>query len=261
MSVPPIPPPFEHLGHRPFSFFPAIVGIEHNEWRYKKSTWSEVLVANTKTGEEIWMPRRFLAELARIEEPVMIWGLAKELEYKAGVIVPHVRRVIEMPRAVNDVPRPQTGAAAAPEPRPAPVVGIRLESGAEARIGRLIGAMLVFGITATAIYVGVYRYVWSGRAVTYKAIVQSSLGLTAQDDYYSVVRKFGQPVSDRWRDDAGEVQYRRLEYSDKNLILMGRERGRALYIGALDRNWRVMDSVELAGGVKTYAMLATLPEF
>src|SRR6187551_210378 len=54
-----LPPPYDQLGHRPFSFYPAIVNIEHNEWRLRKATWSEFLVLNTKTAEEIWIPRRF----------------------------------------------------------------------------------------------------------------------------------------------------------------------------------------------------------
>lgn len=258
MSAPPIPPPFEHLGHRPFSFYPAIVGIDHNEWRYQQATWSEVLVVNTKTSQELWVPRRFLGELARIEEPTMIWGLVKELEYKAGALVPHVRRVIEMPRAVNDVSRP---ASAPYEPKPAPVVGIRLESGTETRISRLIGVTLLIGITATAIFIGIYRNVSSGRAVTLKPILQSSLGLTSQDDYFAVVRKLGQPEADRWRDTSGEVQYRLLKYPDKNVILMGHDRANVVYIGALDNDWHVIDSVELAGGKKTYSLLTQLPRF
>lgn len=258
MSVPPVPPPFEHLGHRPFSFYPAIVGIDHNEWRYEKATWSEVLVVNTKTQEDLWVPRRYLGELARIEEPMMIWGLVKELEYKVGVLIPHVRRVIEMPRAVNDVPRRP---AETPVPRPAPVVGIKLESSAESRIGKLIGATLLLGITATAIFIGVYRNISSGRATILKPRFESSLGLTAQDDYFAVIRKLGDPRSDRWRDATGELQYRLLEYPDKKVILMGRDRDKAIYIGALDNDWRVIDSVELPGGAQTHAMLDHLPRF
>lgn len=256
MPAPPVPPPFEHLGHRPFSFYPAIVGIDHNEWRYKQATWSEVLVINTKSNQELWVPRRFMGELASTEEPVMIWGLMKELELKAGALVPHVRRVIEMPRAVNDISRPT-----ASEPQTAPVVGIRLEAQNESRIGRLIAAALLFGIVGVAIFVGVYRYFSSGAGVSYRPILQSSLGLTASDDYFVVVRKLGQPAQDRWRDDAGEIQYRLLQYPDKFVVLMGRERNKALYIGALDTNWKVIDSVELPGKVKTYSMLAQLPRF
>src|SRR5688500_8070293 len=100
MSDAVLPPPYDQVGHRPFSFYPAIVNVEHNEWRLRRATWSEMLVVNTKSAEEIWIPRRFLGELSRTDEPVMIVGLNKELEFKAGQIVPFVRRVIEMPRAV-----------------------------------------------------------------------------------------------------------------------------------------------------------------
>jgi hypothetical protein len=40
MASPPIPPQLDHLVTRPFSFYPAIVGIEHNEWLYRKANWS-----------------------------------------------------------------------------------------------------------------------------------------------------------------------------------------------------------------------------
>ena len=60
MAVPPVPPPIEQLGPRPFSFFPSILNIEHNEWIYRQATWSEVLVENAKTHAEVWVPRRFI---------------------------------------------------------------------------------------------------------------------------------------------------------------------------------------------------------
>jgi len=127
VSVPPIPTPLDDLGRRPFSFYPPIVGIEHNEWLYQRATWSEVQVINTKTNSELWLPRRFLGAVSSIEEPIMIVGLAKELEYKGGSLIPLERRVIEMPRAAIHSPR-FPGSPAEPE-RPAPVVGIRLEGG------------------------------------------------------------------------------------------------------------------------------------
>ena len=50
------------------------------------------------------------------------------------MVVPHVRRVIEMPRAVNDVPRPWLTPA---QPgKLAPVVGIRVESAPESQKSR-----------------------------------------------------------------------------------------------------------------------------
>ena len=77
MAAPPIPP-LQHLADRTFSFFPPIVGIEHNEWIMRKATWSEILVSNCGGGYEIWIPRRYLGEVSRIEDPVLIVGLAPE---------------------------------------------------------------------------------------------------------------------------------------------------------------------------------------
>src|ERR1039458_7762178 len=80
MSSPVIPPPLEALRNRPFSFYPAILNVEHNKWQYRKATWSDVLVVDARTGQEIGIPRRFLGEISRIEDPVVIVGLLKELE-------------------------------------------------------------------------------------------------------------------------------------------------------------------------------------
>src|SRR5438046_8555799 len=145
MSIPPIPPPLEHLGARPFSFYPAILNIEHNEWLFRKATWSEVLVYNVKTNEEIWIPRRFLGELSRIEDPVVIVGLVKELEYRSGAVWPHQRRVIEMPVAVGERARP----AAPPADTIAPVIGIRTASITDSRIGKLVGLTMPVGVVGS----------------------------------------------------------------------------------------------------------------
>ena len=260
MSVQPIPPPLEHLGQRPFSFYPPILNTEHNEWIFRRATWSEILVANTKTNNEVWVPRRFVGEISRIEEPVMILGLLKELEYKSGQVWPSQRRVIEIPRAVNEGFRP---VSQEPLPAPASVVGIRLESGAESRIGRLVIAVLVIGILACFLLVNFFRSGRDGSRITYAPVVQTNLGLGAQDDYFAVVRKLGNPASDRWKSETGEMQYRILGYPGQGIsvILMGAERGKALYIGALDRNWHTVDSVSLPGGGSTASMLKAITPF
>src|SRR5271170_5085131 len=125
MPGPPIPASFENLRHRPFSFYPPIVNVEHNEWILRRANWTDFQVINTKTKVELCVPRRFVGEGALVEEPVMIVGLVKELEYREGLVLPHVRRVIEMPRAVNASAPART---MADPPRVAPVVGIRIES-------------------------------------------------------------------------------------------------------------------------------------
>lgn len=149
-----IPPPLEALRNRPFSFYPAIRNIEHNQWHYRKATWSDVVVVNARTGREIAIPRRFLGELASIEDPMVIVGLLRELEFREGVIWPYKRRVIEMPIAVGaSVPPP----AYEQRNSPAPVVGIRLESRNDSSMFRFIGGALVLGIVAAYVVINFYR--------------------------------------------------------------------------------------------------------
>jgi len=248
MSSPVIPPPLEALRNRPFSFYPAILNIEHNKWQYRKATWSDVLVVNARTGREIWIPRRFLGEISRIEDPVVIVGLLKELEFKEGAVWPHRRRVIEMPIAVGastraPSPAQQTG--------PAPVVGIRLESNTESHFFRIAGGVLVLGIVAAYVAVSFYRD--SARTLQ---------SLTAQDDYHAVVRKLGAPAHDRWQRAAGGTRYRALWYPERGctVILMAADGADATYIGTVDTNWNPVHAARLAKG-DAGALLRGLPRF
>ncbi len=253
-----IPPPIEHFPERPFSFFPPIRNIEHNEWRFRRSNWAELLVVNSKTGMELWISRRFIGDISEVDEPVMIVGLNKELEYTAGNLVPHTRRVLGMPPPVFGPPEPSL----APAPR-RPRTGWRMDSSAESRVGWLILGALALGIAATFLVVIVSRLGRSGENVVYQPVLQSELGLSAQDDYWAVVRKFGMPDEDRWRPDTGELQYRLLAYPKRSffIVLMGPDREHARYIGALDKNWKPIDSVSQSGGIGTASMLRALKKF
>jgi hypothetical protein len=233
VPVPPIPPPFDQLGHTPFSFYPPIVNVEHNEWVFRRATWSEIQVMNTKTSDELWIPRRVIGELSAVGEPVVIVGLIKELEYNAGAVYPHVRRVIEMPRAVNESVRMY---ARTPGPeRPAPVVGIRLESGAKARAARMMLGAFAAGILACVTVVIVFRDGGLGSRVSISPASGIDLPLTSRDDYDTIVSRFGAPSEDRSR-----AEFRRLWYPQHSFSLVLRE-GR--YIGALDLNGRVIHAV------------------
>jgi hypothetical protein len=263
MSNSPLPPTLESLGKRPFCFYPTVVNVQHNEWVFERATWSELLVINTKTSQEVWVPRRFLGEVSKVDEPRPIVGLKRELEYKAGSLWPYERRVLEMPKAVSDYTQPTVAESSTPVP-----AGVRLavrkNDGAESNIGKLIIGVLVLGMVVTFAVVSYFRGRTDPKNVQYVGIVQQNLGLTGQDDYHTVKRKLGgPPKEDRWRPGQGELQYRVMHYPEKGIyvILMGQEQEKARYIGSLDENWKPVDVVNLPAGGSTRSMLNKLARF
>ena len=135
----PIPPRLDELGDRLFSFYPPVIGVDHNEWSFLQSNWAEILVRNPKSGIEIWIPRSYVGEISKIEDPVMIVGLKKELEYKSGAVWPYKRRVIPMPaNPVSASPR------SGPAPRTEFLASVlRLDGGAESGVTKAILIALV----------------------------------------------------------------------------------------------------------------------
>jgi hypothetical protein len=253
----PIVPTIDELGERRFSFYPAILNVEHNEWVVRELKWSEILVGNCKSGDEVWVPRRLIGEVASTEDPVVIVGLKKELEYKAGAVWPHDRRMLKMPQSrsrsyAQDSDRPY-------ESRP-PSLMSRLSAGPEMKVGRLIGGVLTVGVALMLVVL----LVWL-RPVKFQGVEQYALALDASDDYPSVVRKLdaGPPSEDRWRSDTGELQYRLLRFKDKpyTLILMGADRSTAHYIGAMSKDWKPIHSVEIPGGGDSLVLLRALQKF
>ena len=253
MASPPIPPQLDHLVTRPFSFYPAIIGIEHNEWLFRKASWSEILVLNCKSGAEIWISRRYIGEVSRVDDPVLIVGLNRELEYKGGMIVPFQRRVIEMPVAVG-----ASTVSGVERNEPAPIVGIRVASPTDRKAIKLTcGAVIAFIVMAVfVVYVSRPRVVYTTRDQTY-------LGLTGRDDRTAVVLKLGEPATDHWQSDNGELQYEALAYPDKHLtiILMGSDRKSVHYIGAMDQSWTPVHAVPLRSGGSTDSLLRGLHRF
>lgn len=229
----------EEFGERPFSFYPPLLGVEHNEWVYQKSTWSEILVRNTQSDLSIWIPRLFLGEVSQVDKPIMIVGLRRELEYRGGAVWPHQRRVVEMPKAVNQPPQ-------APwSPQPPASRNVRM-GGAESKVGRMLLIAIGVGILACVVVVLMLREGGPAHPVVYNAVLQSDLGFSGNDDYFTVVNRYGPPAEDRWRSDEGELQYRLLWYPKQGLyiVLMGPDRKDVHYIGALDKNWRVVHSID-----------------
>ncbi|MGC8792267.1 MAG: hypothetical protein ACP5U2_02620 [Bryobacteraceae bacterium] len=258
MSDPSSPEWLEHLASRPFAFYPPIVGVEHNEWRMRRATWSEILVANTRDNIEVWIPRRYFGEISRVDQPVMIVGLTRELEYKAGAVWPYERRVISMPPPPGPLRYPPEQ-----EREPPPPIHPPRATSTESRIGRLIAAVLGGGLLAFIVIVTVFRIGPMRSRVVFTARDQAYLELTRLDDYHTVVKKLGPPEEERWRSAEGEIQYQRLTYSQRgySVILMGPNRNQARYIGTVDRNWQVLHYVELPGGGDTAAILRSLKRF
>jgi hypothetical protein len=250
MSIAPLPTPLQHLGGRRFSFCPPIRNLEPNEWLYRRATWSECVVVNARSGEEVWVPRIFLGEVSRIDEPVMIVGLNRQLEWRSGKIIPLERRVIELPVAVNDTHAP---------PRPgqlAPVINIRLEPKTEVRAWKWIGVAAILGAVAFTIVADVARQTqWRQRADLSRGY-RSYLQLGPDDDYASTTRKLGLPARANFHAAEARV-FRSLTYTARrySVILMGPTKDGARYIGTLDLHGRVLDAVRLPDGSSSESLL------
>jgi len=245
MSIAPLPTPLQHLGGRRFSFYPPIRNLEPNEWLYRRVTWSECVVVNTRSGEEVWIPRMFLGEVSRFDEPVIVVGLNRELEWKSGAIIPRQRHVIELPVAVIDNhPAPSRSAHLAP------VINIRLEQKPEARVWKWVGVAVVLGAVACTIVADIARQSQSQRADLFRVRgYRAWLQLSANDDYASTIRKLGPPAVVRSYED-GDRTFRELAYPSRRyaVVLMSSRRQEARYIGTLDVRGRVLDAVRFPDG-------------
>jgi len=243
MSIAPLPTPLEHLGGRRFAFYPPIRNIEHNEWLYRRATWSECVVANMRTGEEFWIPRIFLGDVSYTDDGAMVVALSRELEWRAGAIIPRQRAVIPFPATANEAP-------AAPRPgHLAQVINIRLEPKTEVRGWRWIGVAAVLGAVAFAIVADFAKQAPSNHAY---------LQLGSGDDYASVVRSLGLPAKAE-SIESGARWFRVLRYPSRrySVILMGPDVNDARYIGAVDRRGRVLDSVRLGDGTSSGVVLSS----
>ncbi len=254
------PPNLEHLEGRCFAFYPPIRNVDHNEWALRRAEWSELLVANSKTGQEVWVPRRYVGEVSDIDEPVLIVGLTRELEFKMGAVWPFERRVLAMPRTVDDTPH---RTSQPPAPAGAPAHGeVTRPPSAERSAARLILGVLLVGVIACLAVIAVFLAA-PLRPVKFTALDQDFLSLSRDDDYHSVLRKLGAPAETRWRSQGGDLEFEALWYPQRSyhVILFGADRASVRYIGALDRNWHVVHSVPLPNGADTASMLRSLPKF
>lgn len=255
-------PDFSALAGRTFSFFPAIRNFQRNEWTLERETWSEVLVRNVSSGEELWIPRAYLGNVSSSDSPLLIVGLHRELEYKAGAVRPFTKRVIEMPGARGGVRSSTVVSAATASPSNI--------STTESTMGRLVGGAIAAGLgLCVLLVIFVSEGVPDPAAWFAQASIETSdqryLGLGDEDGYHDIVMRVGRPETERWiTEEADQLQFQLLMYGSRSyaVVLLGPGRGDARYVGAIHLpSGRVLDSVPLSGGGSTASMIRNLPEF
>ena len=264
MSAPSSQPSLDLLSGRRFSFYPAIRGIEHNEWSLTSETWSEILVANAETNLELWVPRKYVSGISSSDSPVLIVGLNRELQLQAGAVWPYREKIVSIPDRRPAAEREPTASVAGPR---APS---RSSSPSESQLGRFIGVALAVGVLACVLAV---MFIFEGVPNPFAAFFrpdtsttdQRYLSLAGGDRFHDVTLKAGTPATRQWisREDS-QIQFELLWYPDRSyiVVLMGASRDDARYIGTLHaRSREVLDSVKLSGGGTTASMLNNLPGF
>jgi hypothetical protein len=217
-----VPVPMPELAREPFAFQPAIVGVAHNEWILRRSSWTELVVVNTKTSEEISVARRFLADITDAEMG-QVARLTEPLEYCRGLVLPVRRGVIMMPEVKRGRARSRKEAR-----RQAAVLDIRVEAKRESLAWRALRGTVALGFLACLAAVVLIPRLGFSRPSP----------LEAGDDYYSVVNKLGRPATDRWIEDPAGGGHRRLTYPRRKItvVLQGETRETARYAAAAGRD-------------------------
>jgi hypothetical protein len=231
MPAAPIPPAFERLGGRRFSFYPAILRVPLNEWTFRHAAWNEVMVRNAANGRDLWISRRFLGELSENDSPVLVVSLLEKLELRDGGVYPWRPRVIEMPLS-DAAPLGERAARA-------PVISIRLEGKNESRVSRVAGGAVALGVLGC---LGVVGYSLEGgtahRDKTY-------LALNGADTYPTVIQALGAPDRERWVVTPSGSRVRLLDYPDRGFqaVLVPQLGGPDRYAGSVDERGHVLQSV------------------
>jgi len=146
-----------------------------------------------------------------------------------------------MPRAVNEFS--PTSLRRALYPQPAGVVAIRAETGGDSRFWRVLRGSVAAGILICLGVIIVVRDAHLGTRFGWTSTPPRLPDLSDQDDFASIIKKLGTPVSDRWL-VSGSGGYRRLWYPRKGvtLILTGASRESARYAATLNRDEQIVQS-------------------
>ncbi len=257
MPAAPIPPAFQQLRGRRFVFHPAIENAGANEWTYRRTTWSEILVRNAVTGLDFWIPRRSFGSAYDSDFGVAVINLLEPLEFRDGVVRPRRCRVIQMPLPDPDVERSSST-------QKAPVVSISLDTRHETRAGRIAGGAIALGVIGCLAVAG---YSLQGGDMHRRAIVssldQTYLGLGSHDTFATAVHALGTPSSDHSVIVPDGHRLRMADYPDRGFraVFLKNPDAADLYIGAVDEYGRVLQSVQMPGGGTSHSLLRFLESF
>jgi hypothetical protein len=257
MPAAPIPPAFQQLRGRRFVFHPAIENVGANEWAYRRATWSEILVRNAVTGLDFWIPRRSFGSAYDSDYGAATIHLLEPLEFRDGVVRPRRCRVIQMPL-------PESGTERASSTQLAPVVSISLDTRHETRAGRIAGGAIALGVIGCLAVAG---YSLQGGDMHRRAIVssldQTYLGLGSHDTFATVVHALGTPSSDHAVIVPDGHRLRLADYPDRGFraVFLKNPDAADFYVGAVDENGRVLQSVEMPDGGTSHSLLRFLESF
>jgi hypothetical protein len=255
------------------AFFPPVRGFDENRWKFGQATRVDFGATNLASGAEIWIPRSSVSYVT-VEEGAITIALRREMEYSNGAVWP-VRTAVEEPDERQAQPAPEEESQV-PSPKPqvtsAGRPGTRdLGPGTRRRqwSGEPLTLVLVTaGSAALAlvlVLVAAHAWLQPPQRADSAPISDSNLyTLTGEDNYHDVVRKLGQPESERELSLAGaELQQRALIYRNRNyaVVLLGVQGQRNYnqeprYIGAIRlSDGAVVASIHLSHDSTTDSLL------
>jgi hypothetical protein len=251
VSEPLIAAGLSELRHGRFSFYPAIVGVEHNEWLLRRANWTDVVVANAKTSEEL----------------CILGDLSARFFHRSALPDRRTGEGTRISRRHRDTASPYRPRNAARGERiqpdefaPRPISATRRRGGDPGRdwrrftfLARAAGSIAA-GILICLAVIFVVRDAQLGTRFGWTSTPPRLPALSDQDDYASVIKKLGTPASDRWL-PSGSGGYRRLWYPRKGvtIILTGATRESARYAATLNRDEQIVQSA-MPGLVKELDM-------
>ena len=121
---------------------------------------------------------------------------------------------------------------------------------------------MAVGLAGCVLAISLFRGGVIANRAFYAPVAPQHLGLTAADDYRSVIQMLGAPARDTWQSNAEGREFHILWYARQRVYVVLMASGPSEnYIGALDRNWRPVHTASVDGPVPAYDLLSSLRRF